>query len=484
MIAEVFMKYNGRKLTTNQGAPISNDHSIKTIGDRGPALLDDTQFIEKLAHFDRERIPERVVHAKGAGAHGYFQTFRGMSEYTRADFLSEKGKTTPVFVRFSTVIGSKGSADTVRGPRGFAVKFYTEEGNFDLVGNNLPVFFIRDAIKFPDLVHALKPTPDTNITVPERFWDFYSKTPEATHMITWVYSDRGTIKSYQKMEGFGVSTFLFSNKDGKKCFVKFHWKPLAGLETIDRKEAELLAGANPDVAVKDLYQTLYNGQETAYDLYVQLMPMEKELDFDFDPLDDTKIWSDSLFPLLLVGRLTLNRPPLNFFAEVEQSAFNPGNLVPGIELSADKMLQGRAFSYSDAQRYRIGTNFEQLPINSPRIPVVNNQQDGSMRYFARKGLGNYSPNTLSHNEPGNNEGYEDSKPIFYEGYAEKKRIPLQNNFKQAGERYEAMTGEEKVHLVDNILQELKDVDKEIQRVVIGYFTRASKEFGESVQKGL
>lgn len=478
------MKYSGKTLTTSLGAPIANDQNMLTIGARGPALMEDVQFIEKLAHFDRERIPERVVHAKGVGVHGYFQTARSMSEVTKAHFLCERGRITPVFVRFSTVIGSKGSADTVRDPRGFAVKFYTEEGNYDLVGNDIPVFFIRDAIKFPDLIHSLKPSPDTNVIEPERFWDFFSKTPEATHMITWVYSDRGTIKSFRKIEGFGVTTFIFVNCKGRRWYVKFHWKPLAGIETIDREEAEYLAGADPDVAVKDIQETICRGGKVEYDLCVQLMPIEDEFNYDFDPLDDTKVWPEELIPLIHVGRMTLNRLPQNFFAETEQSAFCPANIVPGIEFSADKMLQGRSFSYSDTQRYRVGPNFSQLPINSPRVPVMNNQQDGFMRYFARSGPNNYSPNTLNHNEPKDNVAFVDKKPMFFEGYAEKRAIPLQNDFKQAGDRYLSMSKKERDHLVDNIVHELKHVDSEIQRIVIGYFAKANKEFGERVYMGI
>lgn len=475
---------NNRYFTSNVGTPIANDDHTKTIGDRGPGVLVDTELIEKLAHFDRERIPERVVHAKGAGAHGYFVCYNSMKDYTKADFLSDRGKRTPVFVRFSTVIGSKGSPDTVRDPRGFAVKFYTEEGNYDLVGNDIPVFFIRDAIKFPDLIHSLKPSPDTNLADSERFWDFYSKTPEATHMITWLYSDRGTIKSFRKIEGFGVNTYIFCNELGDKKFVKFHWKPLAGLETIAREEAAYLAGKDPDIAVKDLYHTLYQGKTVDFDLYVQLMDMDKEFSFDFDPLDDTKTWPEDLLPLIPVGRMTLNRPPQNFFAEVEQVAFCPGNIVPGIEFSADKMLQGRSFSYLDTQRYRIGTNFTQLPINAPKIPVINHQQDGSMRYFAKGGSLNYSPNTLYNNEPMGNPEFKDISPMFYQGYEVRESIPVKNDFKQAGERYLSLTKIERDHLIDNILSEVKYINKELQKIIVGYFTQANEEFGIRVANGL
>ncbi|MDD5934618.1 MAG: catalase, partial [Clostridiales bacterium] len=358
-------------LTDSLGRPIPNDTSSKTVGCDGPVLLEDVHLIDKIAHFDRERIPERVVHAKGVGAYGYFQPYQCMSEYTYADFLQNPACKTKVFARFSTVIGGRGSADTVRDPRGFAVKFYTNQGIYDLVGNDIPIFFIRDGIKFPDVIHSLKPDPKTNLKDPCRFWDFVSLTPEATHMITWLYSDMGTIKDYRHVNGFGVNTYVFVNKKGKRFFVKFHWLTKQGLQTIDRHEAERLAGSDPDIAVRNLTEAIACGNYPKWELAVQIIDPEVVCELDFDPLDDTKTWPEDCFPLIGVGEMTLNRNVDNFFSETEQAAFCPGNIVPGIEFSNDKMLQGRVFSYLDTQRYRIGPNFAQLPINRSISPVFN-----------------------------------------------------------------------------------------------------------------
>lgn len=470
-------------LTNSLGVPISDNENSRTVGPNGPVLLEDINVIDKIAHFDRERVPERVVHAKGAGAHGYFECYKSMCEYTSADFLSEDKKKTPVFVRFSTVIGSKGSADTVRDPRGFAVKFYTDEGNYDIVGNDLPVFFIRDGIKFPDVIHSLKPSPDTNLKDVSRFWDFVSKTPEATHMITWLYSDLGIVKSYRHMDGFGVNTYIWVNKEGKRKYIKYHWKTKQGVEKVERKEAEILAGVEPDIAVKDLYDAICKGDFPRYELFVQMMDIEEACNLPFDPLDDTKVWPEDKFPLMKVGMMTLNKNPDNFFAEVEQIAYCPANIVRGVELSADKMLQGRAFSYTDTQRYRIGANFTQLPINKPKSPVNNNQQDGFMTYEIKKGAINYKPNTLNNNRP-----LEAEKPkykgMYVEGYITSEPIEKIDDFTQAGIQYNSYSEKDKEHLVDNIVSELWEVPESIQKKVIEYFTKADKEFGMRVKKAL
>jgi catalase len=470
-------------LTTNQGAPITDNQSSLTVGRRGPTLLQDVQFIEKMASFDRERIPERVVHAKGAGAHGYFQVNKSMAKYTKAKFLQDPKKKTPVFVRFSTVVHFRGSADTLRDPRGFAVKFYTEEGNYDLVGNNLPVFFIRDAMKFPDMVHAFKPAPDTNCDNDARFWDFISLTPESTHMITWLHSDRGTIKSYRKVEGFGVHTYKWVNADGKAIYVKYHWKPKAGIETIDRHEASRLAGADPDVATRDLYDTIASGKTVTYELKVQMMEIVDELRQDFDPLDPTKTWPEDKFPLMAVGKMVLDRNPKNFFAEVEQAAFCPASLVPGIELSADKLLQGRVFSYADTQRHRLGPNYLQLPINRPLAGVNNNQRDGAMQHSIPEGTVNYEPNSLAGGMPCEAlEGSEEDQYIA--GKVARQKIILTNNFTQAGERYRSLSKKDRDHLVDNIADSLGKANKTIQKRAIDNFAKADPEFGKRVAKGL
>ena len=474
-------------LTTNQGVPVNDTQNSETAGERGPVLLQDVRFIEKIAHFDRERIPERVVHAKGAGAHGYFQVYKSMEAYTKAKFLQDPEKKTPVFVRFSTVTGGRGSADTVRDPRGFAVKFYTEEGNYELVGNNLPVFFIRDAIKFPDMVHAFKGAPDSNMpsasSAHNRFWDFISLTPESTHMITWLFSDRGTPKSYRMQEGFGVNTYVWVNAEGGAVYVKYHWKPKLGVQNLDRHEATRLAGVDPDYLTRDLYDTIASGGEVEYELCVQLMDIADELKQDFDPLDATKTWSEEKFPLMPVGKMVLNRNPENFFAEVEQAAFCPAAIVPGIEFSADKLLQGRTFSYTDTQRYRLGANYLQLPINRPQVPVNNNQRDGSMQIGEFSGTVNYEPSSLDPDAPmealaGN--------PYVHriEGEVTRQKIRLTDDFTQAGERYRSLSKMDQEHLVDNLVADLLKIDRPIQQRMVENLTNADPEFGRLVAEGL
>jgi len=473
-----------KHLTTNQGVPVTDNQNSLTVGERGPVLLQDVHLIEKLAHFNRERIPERVVHAKGAGAHGYFQVYKSMEKYTCAKFLQDPVKQTPVFVRFSTVVGSRGSADTARDPRGFAVKFYTEEGNYDLVGNNLPVFFIRDSIKFPDMVHSFKPAPDTNIPSSNRFWDFISLTPESIHMITWLFSDRGTVKSYRTMEGFGVHTYKWVNADGKAIYVKYHWKPAAGVHSIDRHEASHLAGVDPDIATRDLYDIIASGGMVEYELNIQIMEIADELKQSFDPLDPTKIWPEDKFPLMPVGKMMLNRNPENFFAEVEQAAFCPAAIVPGIELSADKLLQGRVFAYADTQRYRLGANYLQLPINRPRVSVNNNQRDGAMQYAPYGGgTVNYEPNTLAGGMPHEAPAYPTSH-YHLEGDMVRRKISLTNDFEQAGERYRSLSKVDQDHLVDNIVDDLGKTDKPIQQCMVENLAKADPEFGKRVAEGL
>jgi len=477
-----------KHLTTNQGVPVSDNQNSLTVGQRGPVLLQDVHLIEKLAHFDRERIPERVVHAKGAGAHGYFQVYESMAKHSCAKFLQDPKKKTPVFVRFSTVVGARGSADTARDPRGFAVKFYTEDGNYDLVGNNLPVFFIRDAIKFPDMVHAFKPAPDTGIptssSANSRFWDFISLTPESTHMITWLFSDRGTVKSYRKMEGFGVNTYKWVNAKGKAVYVKYHWKPKSGVETIDRHEATRLAGEDPDIATRDLHDTIASGKAVEYELNVQIMDIADESKQSFDPLDATKTWPEDEFPLMLVGKMVLNRNPENFFAEVEQAAFCPASIVPGIEFSADKLLQGRIFSYADTQRHRLGANYLQLPVNRPRVDVNNNQRDGAMQYAPYAGgTVNYEPNTLAGGMPTEAPATATTHEHL-EGSMARQKISLTNDFGQAGERYCSLGKVDQDHLVDNIVDSLSKADKPIQQRMAKNLAKADPALGKRVAKGL
>src|SRR5690242_17687127 len=374
----------GQQLTTDQGVRINDDQNSLKAGARGPSLLEDFILREKITHFDHERIPERVVHARGAAAHGYFQVYRSLSRYTRAAFLQDPDKKTPVFVRFSTVAGSRGSTDLARDVRGFAVKFYTDEGNFDLVGNNIPVFFIQDAVKFPDLVHAVKPEPHNEIpqaaSAHDTFWDFISLMPESMHMIMWVMSDRAIPRSLRMMEGFGIHTFRLVNERNEARFVKFHWKPLLGVHSVLWDEAVKISGRDPDFHRRDLWEAIASGAYPEWELGLQVIEEDQENAFDFDLLDPTKFVPEELVPVRRVGRLTLDRNPDNFFAETEQVAFHPGHVVPGIDFTNDPLLQGRLFSYLDTQLSRLGSsNFHEIPINRPTAPVHNNQPAGHMR---------------------------------------------------------------------------------------------------------
>jgi catalase len=389
----------GERLTTNQGLPVADDQNTLSAGDRGPQLLEDFIFREKMTHFDHERIPERVVHARGSGAHGYFQVYESQASLTKAKFLQDPSKKTPVFVRFSTVVGSRGSADTVRDVRGFAVKFYTEEGNYDLVGNNIPVFFIQDGIKFPDLVHAIKPEPDREIpqaaAAHDTFWDFASLMPESTHMLMWLMSDRALPRSFRMMEGFGVHTFRLVNEQGQSRFVKFHWKPLLGAHSMVFDEAHKTAGADPDFLRRDLWDAIEQGDYPEWELGLQIVEERDEQRFDFDLLDATKIIPEEVVPVKRIGKMTLNRNPDNFFAETEQVAFHPGHIVSGIDFTDDPLLQGRLFSYLDTQLIRLGgPNFHEIPINRPVAPVHNHQRDGYHRQTIDKGRVSYEPNSL------------------------------------------------------------------------------------------
>ncbi len=371
-------------LTTRQGHPVTDNQNSRTVGNRGPVTLENYQLLEKISHFDRERIPERVVHARGAGAHGVFEAYgtvgsEPVSKYTRAKLFQEKGKQTPVFVRFSTVGHGGHSPETLRDPRGFAVKFYTEDGNWDLVGNNLKIFFIRDALKFPDLIHSQKPDPVTNRQSGERIFDFICNTPESLHMTTFLFSPWGIPANYRQMQGSGVNTYKWVNSEGVGVLVKYHWEPLAqGIRNLTQAQAEEIQAKNFNHATQDLFEAIEQGNYPEWELCVQIMSDDYHPELDFDPLDDTKIWPTDQFPFLPVGKMTLNRNPENYFAEVEQSAFGTGVLVDGLDFSDDKMLQGRTFSYSDTQRYRVGTNYLQLPINAPSKRAVTKKRDGPM----------------------------------------------------------------------------------------------------------
>lgn len=389
----------GDVLTTNQGVVISDNHNSLKAGPRGPSLLEDFVLREKITSFDHERIPERAVHARGAGAFGYFECTEDISKYSSAGFLTEVGKKTPVLVRFSTVAGSRGSMDTARDVRGFAIKFYTDEGNYDFVGNNIPVFFIQDAIKFPDLIHAAKPEQDVEIpqaqTAHDTFWDFISLMPESLHMVFWAMSDRAIPRSYRMMEGFGVHTFRFVNEKGVGTFVKFHWKPTLGVHSLPWEESQQLGGLDPDYHRKDLFEAIESGEFPEWELGVQLIPEADEFKFPFDLLDPTKLVPEELVPVRKIGRLVLNRNPDNYFAEIEQAAFHPGHVVPGIDFTNDPLLQGRLFSYTDTQLTRLGgPNFHELPVNRPLASVHNNNRDGFGRQLIPRGKVAYEPNSL------------------------------------------------------------------------------------------
>jgi catalase len=482
-------------LTTNQGVRVNHTDDSLKAGQRGPTLMEDFHFREKMTHFDHERIPERVVHARGSGAHGYFQVYEPMSDLTKAGFLQDPAKQTPVFVRFSTVVGFRGSADTVRDVRGFAVKFYTEEGNFDLVGNNMPVFFIQDAIKFPDLVHAIKPEPHNEMpqasAAHDNFWDFTSLMPESAHMIMWVLSDRALPRSFRMMEGFGVHTFRFVNEMGKARFVKFHWKPVMGTHSLVWDESQKLAGKDPDWLRRDLWEAIEMHHYPEFELGVQIVEEEDEHSFDFDLLDPTKIIPENEVPVHIIGKMTLNRNPDNFFAETEQVAFHPGHVVPGIDFTNDPLLQGRLFSYLDTQLIRLGgPNFHELPINRPIAQVHNNQRDGYGRQTINKGKVNYSPNSLGGGcpmtAPENMGGY-----VHYmervEGHKIRERSEsFKDHFSQATMFWHSLTEPEQDRLVSAAHFELgKVASKEVrQRMVHEFFNKIDHQLAVRVAGGI
>jgi catalase len=456
----------GEFMTTNTGLKINDDQNSLKAGDRGATLLEDFILREKITHFDHERIPERVVHARGSGAHGVFKVYKSLAPVTKALFLNDPEAETPVFVRFSTVAGSKGSTDLARDVRGFAVRFYTQEGNFDLVGNNIPVFFIQDAIKFPDLIHAVKPEPDNEIpqaaSAHDTFWDFISLTPESSHMIMWAMSDRAIPRSLRMMEGFGVHTFRFVNAEGVASFVKFHWKPLLGVHSVAWDEAQNISGKDPDFHRRDLWDAIDSGAFPEWELGIQVVPEEDEFKFEFDLLDPTKLIPEELVPVQRVGKMTLNRNPENFFAETEQVAFHLGHVVPGIDFSNDPLLQGRLFSYTDTQLLRLGgPNFQEIPINRPVVPVHNNQRDGHMRQTINKGKTSYSPNSIGGNDPRQAKAAEGGFVTYPERIsASKVRARSKSffdHFSQARLFFNSQSDPEKNHITDALSFELGKV---------------------------
>ncbi|WP_455427944.1 catalase HPII [Dryocola sp. LX212] len=492
------LRKNGENvpLTTNQGVRIADDQNSLRAGTRGPTLLEDFILREKITHFDHERIPERIVHARGSAAHGFFQPYKNLSDVTKADFLSDPDKITPVFVRFSTVQGGAGSADTVRDIRGFATKFYTEEGIFDLVGNNTPVFFIQDAHKFPDFVHAVKPEPHWAIpqggSAHDTFWDYVSLQPETLHNVIWAMSDRGLPRSYRTMEGFGIHTFRLINAEGKSTFVRFHWKPVAGKASLLWDESQKLTGRDPDFHRRDLWESIEAGDFPEYELGLQLIPEEDEFKYDFDLLDPTKLIPEELVPVQLVGKMTLNRNPDNFFAENEQAAFHPGHIVPGLDFSNDPLLQGRLFSYTDTQISRLGgPNFHEIPINRPVCPYHNFQRDGMHRMDIDSNPANYEPNSINDNwpretPPGPKRGGFESYQARVEGHKIRERSPSFGEYYSHPRLFwQSQTPVEQQHIIGAFSFELSKVARPyIRERVLDHLTHIDISLAQGVAENL
>jgi len=474
-------------ITLLTGCPVGDKTNTMTAGPRGPVLLQDVQYLEEMAHFDRERIPERVVHAKGAGAFGYLEVTKpDIQKYCKAAIFNTVGKKTPLVVRFSTVGGESGSADTVRDPRGFAIKFYTEEGNWDLVGNNTPIFFIRDPMLFPSFIHTQKRNPQTHLKDVDMFWDFISLRPESTHQVSFLFSDRGIPDGYRHMNGYGSHTFKLVNKDNEAVYCKFHFKTDQKIKNLDVDVAAKLSGSDPDYSIRDLYNAIANKNYPSWTMYVQIMTFEQAKNWYHNPFDLTKVWPHSEFPLIEVGRMVLDRNPTNYFAQVEQAAFCPANLVPGVEPSPDKMLQGRLFAYSDTHRHRLGANFHQIQVNRPRCPVISpTQRDGPYCYDDNQGgMPNYFPNSFLNAKPQalykehrqRHEGIED---------VDRHDSSQEDNFSQVGIFWEkVLTEPERERLVQNIAGHLKDAQPFIQERAIGNFEKAHRDYGMRVRMAL
>jgi len=470
-------------LTTASGAPVADNQNSRSAGPRGPLLLDDFHLIEKLAHFNRENIPERRVHAKGSGAYGTFTVNRDITHYTSAKLFEQIGKQTETFLRFSTVGGERGSADTERDPRGFAVKFYTEEGNWDIVGNNTPVFFIRDPLKFPDFIHTQKRHPQSNLKNAQMMWDFWSHSPEALHQVTILFSDRGIPDGYRHMHGFGSHTYSLINAEGERTWVKWHFKTQQGIKNLAPADAARLAGTDPDYAQRDLFEAIERGDYPRWTVCIQVMSEAEAASRAENPFDVTKTWSQKDYPLIEVGVLELNRNPLNYFAEVEQAAFGPSNMVPGVGLSPDRMLQGRVFAYADAHRYRVGTNHQHLPVNAPRCAVNSYQRDGSMATGSYGSAPNYEPNSYAeapkqsprHAEPaltlnGSADRYDHREDTDY--------------FSHAGALFRLMSDEQKALLISNIAGTMAGVSEDVIQRQLQYFFKADPAYGEGIAKAL
>ena len=481
------------ELTNRQGHAVFDNQNQRTVGARGPATLENYQFLEKISHFDRERIPERVVHARGVTTYGHFEAYGKWGEepiarYTRAKLFQEAGKRTDVAVRFSTVIGGRDSSEAARDPRGFAVKFYTEDGNWDLVGNNLGVFFIRDAIKFPDVIHALKPDPVSHEQKPGRIFDFMSQTPESMHMLVNLFSPRGIPSDYRHMQGFGVNTYKWLNSEGESRLVKYHWLPKQGVRSMTAEDAAQVQADELGHATKDLYSAIRRGEYPEWELVVQMMSDDDHPELDFDPLDDTKTWPEQDFPPKAVGRMVLNRVPDNYFAENEQVSFGTGVLVDGLDFSDDKMLVGRTFSYSDTQRYRVGPNYLQLPVNQAKnARVATNQRDGLMAYDN----GHHGENPEVNYEPSITGGLREAQYLTHDeqgpeirGRLTRKRIPRTNDYQQPGQRYLLMEDWERDDLVANFISLLSECDRAVQERMVWHFLLVENDLGRRVGDGL
>ena len=474
-----------KKLTTAAGIPVPDNHTSLTAGERGPTLLQDHYLVEKLAHFNRERIPERVVHAKAAGAHGVLTVTKDITRFTKAKLFSEIGKKTEVLGRFSTVAGEKGSADTVRDVRGFALKFYTEEGNWDMVGNNTPVFFIRDAIKFPDFIHSQKRDPQTNMRSDTMQWDFWSQVPESLHQVTILFSDRGIPKGIPYMNGYGSHAYSFINAENERYWVKFHFKTQQGIQCMTQAEADRIVGEDADYHTRRLFEAIQRGEYPKWTFSVQVMSEKDAETYRWNPFDLTKVWPHTDYPLIEVGVLEMNRNPDNYFAEIEQSAFSPANVVPGISFSPCKMLQARVFAYADAHRYRLGANFERLPVNRPHRAEANTyQRDGAMRFDDNGGSSpNYEPNTLG--GPKEDPAFREP-PLKISGNADRyeQKRGVDGDYVQPGDLYRLMPADEQKRLIANIVGSLKKVPKEIQQKMVAHFRKADRRYGDGVAKGL
>lgn len=487
------VKNSGKPMTTNQGRKISNDEEMLTAGERGPGLLEDVHYFEKMTHFVHEEIPERKVHARGSGAHGVFECYQSMSQFTKAGFLQEPGKKTPVFVRFSTVQGSRGSKDTARDLRCLGVKFYTEEGNYDLTSIAMPVLINQDPMKFPDVIHAYQPEPRTEIPqaagAHDNFWDYVANNVEALHMTLWVMSDRGLLRSYRMMESWAINTYLFVNEQGVPTFVRFVWKPVLGVHSLLMDEAQKIGGIDPDFHRRDLMEAIDRGAFPEYELGVQLIAMEDEFKYDFDVLDPTKFWPEELIPVHLIGKMTLNRNVDNFFSEVEQVAFNPGNVVPGIDFSNDPVLQGRLIAYQTAQYHRLGTNFQDLPINKPVCPFHNNQRKGPMRYRIDVDQVNYHQNSLANNTPYTTPpekgGYE-HYPQKVDGYVTRNRSEsFKDYFTQPRIFWNSLTPIEKQHTIDALIYQVGSVkSKSVRQQVVNLLVKVDTELAYIVAENI